>query len=258
MWPTKKIVYGRKWRVEPELPTSEIIQTIFLAIKKAREHEIREVFRVNYQGKTTTPFNNHHDLPLMSEHPELFTHKDISSAKQCNIENNSVYYVQKWLGYIVYDKASFLLGNIEQRKNGNWLIDITLVNSEKTTLPETKNAIISLQISSLSLNELFYQLFQMLISLSDRHVDEHFSYNNFTRFSYKNSILQIARISALTRDPNFVFDVAEKYGQLNNETDKLRVPILDNSPLAQKIENSIKQFGKLSGMVPIKAISNTI
>lgn len=30
----KKIVYGRKWRVEPELPTSEIIQTIFLALKK--------------------------------------------------------------------------------------------------------------------------------------------------------------------------------------------------------------------------------
>ena len=30
-----KIVYGRKWRVEPSLPTSEIIQTVFLAIRIA-------------------------------------------------------------------------------------------------------------------------------------------------------------------------------------------------------------------------------
>jgi hypothetical protein len=38
----KKIVFGRKWRVEPNLPTSEIIQTTFLALKKAAEHELRE------------------------------------------------------------------------------------------------------------------------------------------------------------------------------------------------------------------------
>ncbi|WP_413701791.1 hypothetical protein ACLKMH_09745 [Psychromonas sp. KJ10-10] len=29
-----KLLFGRKWRVEPELPTSEIIQSVFLAIKK--------------------------------------------------------------------------------------------------------------------------------------------------------------------------------------------------------------------------------
>ncbi len=46
----KKIVYGRKWRIETQLPSSEIIQTIFLAIKKAREHEIRELFRLEVQG----------------------------------------------------------------------------------------------------------------------------------------------------------------------------------------------------------------
>ena len=40
-----KIVYGREWRIEPQLPTSEIIQTVFLALKKAREHEVRELFR---------------------------------------------------------------------------------------------------------------------------------------------------------------------------------------------------------------------
>jgi hypothetical protein len=62
----EKLVYGRKWRVEPQLPSSEIIQTIFLALKKAREHEIRELFRLEHKDKMTTPLNNHHDFPLLT------------------------------------------------------------------------------------------------------------------------------------------------------------------------------------------------
>ena len=66
-----KVVYGRKWRVEPQLPTSEIIQTVFLALKKAREHEVRELFRFHHRSGSTTPFNTHHDLPLMSQNADL-------------------------------------------------------------------------------------------------------------------------------------------------------------------------------------------
>lgn len=62
----QKIVYGRRWRVEPNLPSSEIIQTCFLALMKAREHEIRELVKLHQKGKTTTPFSCHHDLPLMA------------------------------------------------------------------------------------------------------------------------------------------------------------------------------------------------
>ena len=59
----QKVVYGRKWRVEPQLPTSEIIQTVFLALKSAREHEVRELFKLTSECRITTPFSNHHDLP---------------------------------------------------------------------------------------------------------------------------------------------------------------------------------------------------
>ena len=51
-----KLFFGRKWRVEPELPTSEVIQSVFLAIKKSREHEIRELFKLTLSGSITTPF----------------------------------------------------------------------------------------------------------------------------------------------------------------------------------------------------------
>jgi hypothetical protein len=51
-------MYGRKWRVDHKLPTSEIVQTVFLTLKTARKHEIRERFRLSAFNKITTPFNN--------------------------------------------------------------------------------------------------------------------------------------------------------------------------------------------------------
>lgn len=71
-----KIVYGRRWFIEPFMPTSEVIQTAFIALKKAREHELREFFHVMVERDDvpyrTTPFNTHMDLPLMADHAELF------------------------------------------------------------------------------------------------------------------------------------------------------------------------------------------
>ena len=63
-----KMVYGRRWLIEPTTPTSEIIQTALLAIKKVREHEVRELLtvRINQGSRVTTPFNCHLDLPLMA------------------------------------------------------------------------------------------------------------------------------------------------------------------------------------------------
>ena len=70
-----KIVYGRRWLLEPTTPTSEVVQTAFLAVKKVREHELREhVFLLGEQNNQqnelhqSTPFNTHLDLPLMAKH----------------------------------------------------------------------------------------------------------------------------------------------------------------------------------------------
>lgn len=75
-----KIVYGRRWYIEPHTPTSEVIQTAYLAIQKAREHELREYVHlkvtVNQQTYDTTPFNTHMDLPLMANNAELFDKTD--------------------------------------------------------------------------------------------------------------------------------------------------------------------------------------
>lgn len=58
-----EIVYGRRWRIEPNLSHSEVLQTVLLACKVAVEHELRE--RVQIHG--TTPYNAHQDHELFAK-----------------------------------------------------------------------------------------------------------------------------------------------------------------------------------------------
>ena len=66
--------------LEPTTPTSEVVQTVLLALKKAREHELREKLfvQINDGAHSATPFNNHQDLPLMAANAAYFTHRSDS------------------------------------------------------------------------------------------------------------------------------------------------------------------------------------
>ena len=242
----QKIVYGRKWRVEHELPTSEIIQTVFLAIKKAREHEVRELFRLSSNGKITTPFNNHHDLPLMAKHVKLL---QFDSSADENNHNQQV--LQFALSKISYDDTKLALIGIEQRNNGNWLIDINIVPERATTLPELDNTEITLLLEKLSIDEMYRKLMDGFISLSDSHVDENFSYKDFKRFSKRVSVISLAKLLFETRScSEEVIAFESSLQEFNNEIDKTRVPILDESNLSLKIKTSLTEFGDLAGMLP--------
>ena len=72
----RKLVYGRKWRIDADTPSSEIVQTIYLAIKKAREHEVRELLTIRdaRSGATSAALSNHQDLPLLAQNREWLTH----------------------------------------------------------------------------------------------------------------------------------------------------------------------------------------
>jgi hypothetical protein len=61
----RRIVYARRWRIDTYIPTSEVVQTAFLAIKKTCEHEVRELLTIRDMdsGRTGTPFSTHLDLP---------------------------------------------------------------------------------------------------------------------------------------------------------------------------------------------------
>lgn len=54
---------GRKWKLSPHMTKSEVVQTAFLAVKTAVEHELRESFR--YSGRAI--FNPHFDVDKLAE-----------------------------------------------------------------------------------------------------------------------------------------------------------------------------------------------
>ena len=232
-----KLLFGRKWRVEPELPTSEIIQSVFLAIKKSREHEVRELFKLTLNDSTTTPFNTHIDLPLMAE----FYDKD-----QCISEpiatTSTEQKINQVLNKINYDNSQLSLLEAQQRPNGLWLVDIKVQQTERSTLPEMDNATLYLMVDELSLNALSRALMQEFIRLSDLHVDKHFSYQGFHRFDPNIDIADIADLSQQSRKHELAAHFASEFSKSNKEIDLMRIPTVKEGVLAQKHKQIIEQF----------------
>lgn len=245
----QKIVYGRKWRVEPELPTSEIIQTVFLALKTAREHEVRELFCVFNKGKKSTPFNNHHDLPLMAQNAELF-----KSELSCNTQLGDAKSINSVLSNIRYDSADLSLQNVQSLTNGAYLIEIGINLSSDSQLPELKSQTINLILPTLDENNLYFELMDAFLNLSDRHVEENFTYQNFARFSRNNSLLAIGELSTQLRQRGITEKTSgfNQAVQANNyETDKTRVPNIGKGLASQKARAQLSNFGLLSGLLPV-------
>ncbi|WDD99147.1 hypothetical protein [Thalassomonas actiniarum] len=242
-----KIVYGRKWRVEPQLPTSEIIQTAFLAIKKAREHEVRELFRLTHQGAVTTPFNNHHDLPLMAQQSALFSEQKAGKTSTDSAFEQLI----KCLQSISYDGAAFELRHLEQHRTGLYLADIRLIPGAETQLPEIAGQSLLLQLDSLSVNECLFRLFEKLLALSDRHVDHYFSYRKFNRFSHELDVFAIAGFSSRLRNNSAIKEnasLAANFEQANYHTDQTRIPKLTGGKLGDKIKSALESLGPIQGL----------
>jgi hypothetical protein len=68
---------SRWWPLSKHMVKSEIIQTAFLAVLKAEEHEIRETFQYFHKDLAATgggwwaaPFNSHIDIEVLSAHAD--------------------------------------------------------------------------------------------------------------------------------------------------------------------------------------------
>ena len=249
-----KIVYGRKWRVEPNLPTSEIIQTVLLAIKTAREHELRELFKYNFatgvdgETKITTPFNNHQDLPLLVK---CYSCKPMI---QNVCEHESWQDIQQKLSLLQYDGIEFYFHHSQRLSNGHHLVEIELLPVANLTLPELKDRqFLSFTIEHLNFNQLAHELMAQLLILSNRYVEENFKFQGVARFSRQYTVEGISRLSITTRQLHKESKFSEfqhMWLQSNYDTDLTRVPNLRKSELYQKLIRQIEQLGPISGALP--------
>lgn len=245
----KKMVYGRRWRIEPYFPTSELIQTIYLAIKKAREHEIRERLKINVDGKYSAPFSSHQDLPLICS--------QFDSLSQCEPEYTFDGFRRALLKItkkIQFDQSPLRVLNIEKRYGDQILVDIKFIASEWSDLPEICDAIITIIINKPSINLYLHELMDALIKQSDDYVADRFCYNEVPRFSKSVNPLKIAELSQRVRKKLTQTEYREFYVRLkihNDKLDQLRVPKLlsktSSSNVRKKLEENKMQ---ITGYLP--------
>jgi hypothetical protein len=208
----------------------------------------------------TTPFNTHHDLPLIVANQDLLACglSDVHigpSADKCDL----VLALEKTLERVSYDFARIELIDILNHR-GRWIVDLRVCPTARTSLPEIiDTSEISIIVEGtgpdqFDFNILYYAMMDAFIALSDRHVDEHFKYRGVARFSRQQSVTKLAKLSAQMRDNEKAFavntDFQSNFMQSNYETDESRIPTLRNGVLGDKIKASLSTFGDLAGMMP--------
>lgn len=229
-----KIVFGRRWRVEPNLPTSEIIQTVFLALKKAREHEVRERFTVSYGGARTTPFNNHHDLPLMAREAEALTSPSEQSADDAILTAR-------------YSGHGFTINARQTTPMGATLYHV-IYDSTSDFIPTKGMEFMTRAVDGISEgNAVLRGLVGALLAASDAHVDRDFTYQGFARFADNVDTIAIAQLSRATRrapervieDSQTAATFTQSFATEQYETDATRIPALGESAYAERLRTQL-------------------
>ena len=211
---TKKLLFGRRWIVEENLPTSELIQTAFLALKIAREHEVRELLQLKQGGATSTPFNNHHDLPVMAKNPELVT------------GNSDTRRVSEVIKQVIFAGATIELISEQQITREQYLYTVQL-HCADCQLSEFNNKTLAFLVSDTTSNSFLHSLICALVAISDEYVNEQFTYQGFARFSKNVTVEQIGKLSIAMRSPTSLGLCSmgkQEANQLNFEIDSGRAP----------------------------------
>jgi len=242
----RRIVYGRRWRIDTYVPTSEVIQTAFLAIKKACEHEVRELLTIHDPdtGCTGTPFSTHVDLPLMTRFPELVRRAENHVGQAA---------VETWLQGVRFDGRAMQVDDVAIRPNGNVIVDIVFADSPspraRTGFEQLPMTVVLRDFSEAAL---VHEIMNALVRHSDRLVDEQFRYRGFARFSQHLDPARLMQLSVVTRTaglPDAQFELVRT--AVNYDTDTRRVPSLGAGMLAHKNRHALLQQGELGGHLPI-------
>ncbi|MEP6343118.1 MAG: hypothetical protein ABJ275_07360 [Maricaulaceae bacterium] len=248
----QKIVFGRKWRIEPNLPTSEIIQTAFLAIKKAREHEIRELFVIRREARNATPFSNHHDLPLMERNHDLLENSDTEIA---NADLRSA------VKHVSFDGGQFEVEDIETLRSGLTIVTLKYTANANKNSASFIEGTVTLPLKQINANALYHSLMKELIAISDSHVDETFAYKGFKRFSAQLEVAAIADLSidvrqapkALLKTDGDNYEFSKRFETERYDTDLTRVPQLTQSPYSKTLYSYLSRMKLTNFDMLIKA-----
>ncbi len=235
-----KMVYGRRWLIEPTTPTSEIVQTSLLAIKKVREHEVRELLtlRINNASHITTPFNCHLDMPLMAGNK-------FTLAKASALEVKAQLPHVKFAGYRFEIANTAVLG-------GKRLFELQVLG-RSSHFPELENSSITVVCEHLDKRDFLHQLIATLIARSDRYVEENIAFMDFKRFSHDLDPIELAKFSYQTRNVEISDSRFEKgFEDMSYKVDASKAPLYNDGELGQKQRLLVASYKNLGGYLPLE------
>lgn len=255
----RKLVYGRKWRIDSDTPSSEIVQTIYLAIKKAREHEVRELLTIReaQTGATSAALSNHQDLPLLAQNREWLTKPQKHSATNQRR-------VQQILSGLRFAERTLQVSSLHFFGGQAWVEVVAgsqpEARAEEGDLPEFNDLRLCVRFDPEQPHQLIYELMDALIQHSDRHVDETFCFDGFARFSRRIDPRLVAQLSIASRpyrrdQSNTTF--YSGFQKANYETDASRAPQLGQGALAQRNRRLIQAHANLLGHMPRGYVAHT-
>ncbi|WP_054114182.1 hypothetical protein [Marinagarivorans algicola] len=255
-----KIVYGRKWRIDTDTPTSEIIQTAMLAIKKVMEHEIRELLTLTTPNKATTtqvrsaPLSSHQDMGMLQKAAKYALGIVTKNAPRSNTEQALI----DQLSNIHFANHHLQVAHYTALNNDRAFIDLNMKKdnaaSSQIALPAAfEHKQVSIMVRLEEISGIMYTLLDELIAISDRYVEEHFAYENFYRFSRTISPAWLAQQSLVSRP--YTQHMQDKifkrtFETLNFATDTQRKPDLGSGLLAEINTQKLLQVDNLNGHLP--------
>lgn len=237
-----KIVYGRRWLIEESTPTSEIIQTAMLSVKKAREHEIRELLTlsINQGQQITTPFNCHLDLPLM-----VGNRSDMTSGQPMKVKEqlNNVRLAGNELNLV----RSIELGD-------KLIVEVALKeNQAEYHFEELEGAILTVVCEHADGADFLHQLISTLIKHSDRFVEEHVTFKDFNRFSHDIDVHKLGEFSYKTRNLEIVDSrFNAEFKDMSYRVDAAKAPEYNSGKLGQQQRQRLSEYDSLAGYLPVE------
>lgn len=246
-----KIVYGRRWLIEASTPTSEVVQTAMLAIKKAREHELREQFVVrsnNTSGrqggsKRATPFNCHQDLPLMAASPHAFDAPDDTPLDPKSL--------RQLLGSMSVDGDALRLIEITPL-GANHIVSFEVAeSSQHSQFSDLQARPLHAVCDQLTADHVLHRILKSCLTESDRWVEEQVAFKGFKRFSETVSPTAVAEFSVKTRR----VEVSDKrfnnaFSDMSYAVDSAKAPLINAGELGRRQRAQLANYRSLQGYLP--------
>jgi len=243
-----KIVYGRRWLIEDSTPTSEVIQTAFLAVQKAREHELREKLSIEFdqEGHRATPFNSHQDTPLMARVSSVAASPNLDTIEQA-------------ISRVIFDGRTVNLVSVKSISESAMVVCLRLELEKKSAYPfaftELNDRDINIICYQENINALLHELVEHLIMLSNRFIAENFRFEGFNRFSHKLNPIAIAEFSFDTRRPLSVSrDFAPYFSSMSYHVDSGKAPAYNSGHLGQQQLQQIERYDVKQGFLPTSEV----